>query len=1119
MASSGGCGSNGSDAVVIVEPSPSPSPSQSPSLGFRLGESDEGGYAGHAGDVPLWKRELIQRRRQLGKTVIRADSAASTSTATALAGARGGAAAAVVDSSRTRSTQPRPRGITPSTPGEDATAAAGVSDSGASCVAASPDMRLEATVDAGEGPVPISIQMPIVSPGPESQSAVELLGNGRMSRMRGGQPPAKGLLDIVKLVEMRGKRTEECESDSSEELQYGPGIVHKLRSKYLNMTLREMNKNGSSGHGFRRATSLEDLLDRNEESGEKTGRRYAKKSPTGAAAKVERYRNAARGNESMKRARSVETLMRYNSALEEASQDHGSRFSANVFRQDSDHIILVDKSSTRIENRFFDKDRLTKPLNKPKRIRPVLAETERPPPDLVKTTMRIFESSSIKKLKPKGDVAVKVATFKTINDTFKAQNQKKIIPKPPIQPKPFVNGNSKISPSPRKIIISRKPTAELIEMHNSQESRRNEGVITESIVQSVSSVVSKFQQIEKSYSPSSSPEPTFNKIKFSPVASPEPSAVKLKVSSLDVKSPMMTPVPSPRTSPPKAQSPLSPRSETIKQPSMLVQKPIMNSTPLSNKFDQSAFGMPTEIPKVDFEQDKDELNDEQTKDTLEVNSQITDTVNDSSKLSDTLSSSGSSTVLVDNFDESIETVDNPRTVSKSALDNIGKAGMTVQFRFNDHPSIKSYLPRSASNPEQIRDKSVESEIMLTKLTEVRGKSYSFEAESVPAISDIIPINNESPNNLHERFVTEHTEETIHRDDHASVIENKQTGAISNLSLIKSTMTTSFPQGNETKTIRSQKSDSNSPPQKQIGIIRPLVSTKTQLPQQNLSNREIEKNLINRVKSIEQPSKVVVSLKSAEEIQPVKKHNSSGGLWDSKPWNQQNNTMVFNFSNRKDVPDYIENDGLIIKRKREKPRSSSNSGVIVSNIDSIQLTDDSDTEASDSPPSPCNIAFCNDNVLINGRSNLSRTPRNHKHRIQFDDTATCTYEYPSEASMLEVDASGTSSDDGETSASGDTGAAGAGGASSTARSTGTLPSLLGGGGLASYTPSKVDLASEGFELGVTRANTSTLTSSQSTAILTQQQQQQQQPNVNAVDYSKPSQDTGTWGQETAADILY
>lgn len=60
-----------------------------------------------------------------------------------------------------------------------------------------------------------------------------------------------------------GKAIDDCESDSSEELQYGPGIVNKLKSKYLNLTLREMNKTRVSVQRFRRAASLEDLLDCN----------------------------------------------------------------------------------------------------------------------------------------------------------------------------------------------------------------------------------------------------------------------------------------------------------------------------------------------------------------------------------------------------------------------------------------------------------------------------------------------------------------------------------------------------------------------------------------------------------------------------------------------------------------------------------------------------------------------------------------------------------------------------------------------------------------------------------------------------------------------------------------
>ncbi|XP_014214382.1 uncharacterized protein LOC106643669 isoform X2 [Copidosoma floridanum] len=888
--------------------------------------------------------------------------------------------------------------------------------------------------------------------------------------------PGKEMLDIVELAKIAKQQhhrhhhhQDDGESDSSEELQYGPGIVDKLRSKYLNMTLKEMNKNRASVQAFRRAASLEDLLDHKDESAEKT-RRYAKKNVTGTAAKVERYRNAARGNETMKRARSVETLMRCNSSTEENHQNQQTNklVLSNVFKQENDHIILVDRTTVKIENRLLDKDRL-KPVNKPKRIKPVLAETERPPPDLVKTTMRIFESSSVKKLKPKGEVAVKIATFKTINDTFKAQNQKKIIPKPPLQPKPFVNGNAKLTTSPRKIILTRKPTAELIEQ-NSQESYHNDGVVTEPIISSVSLVVSKFQQIERSYSPSSSPEPS--KVRFSPIPSPEPSAVRAKVSSLDLKSSPtgnMPPIPSPRTTPPKLQSPLSPRTEAnAKQPSIFVQK--SNSTPLTSKYEQSKLSSPlsSEVPKIDFEQNKDEPSEEQVKETvLELNNQNSvETVNtsDVAKLSDSASSLDS-TLLVESFDEVVEVVDSPRTVSKSALDNISKAGMTVQFSFNDSPSIKSYLPRPvASTPNESVEASFECELASPKLVECCARLKSPSAES-PSTSSLSELN--STTSLESPVRAEADDKAIFKEDPPKDgAETKPIGAISSLSLIKSTTTTTFSQGNESKTIRSQKPESNSPPQKQIGIIRPLVSTKTQLPQQNLSNREIEKNLINRVKSIEQqqqqPTKVVVSLKSAEEIQPSGKknnnsnNNSSAGLWDSKPWNQANNTMVFNFSNRKDVPDYIENDGLIIKRKREKPRQqqqqqqqqlyqSVDSSVIVSNIDCIQLTDDSDTEYSAGPPSPCDVAFCNDNILINGRSNLSRSPRNHKHRIQFDDMATRTFEYPSETSMLEAEgvtggsnsSSGGSNADAETSASEDVAAA----ASGAARPSGTLPSLL------------------------------------------------------------------------------
>ncbi|KAG7188034.1 hypothetical protein KM043_013202 [Ampulex compressa] len=1113
-------------------------------------------------NVPQWKRDLIQRRRQQNKVL--AGNGASVKLCTAMMGPST-TSEPCLDSvppqeqcGATLRTRPTAMGEdcvgTPAGGGVGIGASSGGGSAGGGAAGgigvssfslACPRAPSCGAIHGGAGTAPVCEAAPSVACNMRLEADLSLCSdqedvvNGASSKyldmerksegsegyeneeprqdvQRGGRSAEKdaqeegrscrsGKIERDLLTELSKTRTgrieqqnEDGESDSSEELQYGPGIVNKLKSKYLNLTLREMNKNRATVQRFRRAASLEDLLDCEDEPEEKNARKYTKRNSAGVAAKADRYRNASRGNESMKRARSVETLMRYNATDDSSLQNAPCRLTTNGLRQEpvNDHIILIDRTTVKIESRLGELDR-PKAVNKPKRIKPLLAETERPPPDLVKTTMRIFEGSA-RRLKPKGEVAAKVATFKTINDTFKNQPQKKVVPKPPIQPKPFINGNTRAPSSPKKmILLPQKPTAELIEAQDGHEYHMD-GVITEPIVSSVSSVVSKFQQIEKSLSPSPSPEPPY-KLRFSPAPSPEPPTSKLKSAlEINVKSPPVTPVLSPRISSPRLQSPPSPIKDVPKQTPPRLQSPPSpmkdlgrpNSSPVRKLPPPSPNREPPfrqttiESPKLPRTPTTDKL--EQTK--QQAPEQILD-----------LARKEDSKVPVQDVskeEESKEDVDGPRTISKTALDNIGKAGVTMQFSFSDKPnSGKSYLPGAKENGQKPMD-----EVVKSVITDPRNK---LGADPEGRLRERLePERND-------RKIEENREET---EVKANVTESKPIGAISSLGLVKSsTTTTSYAQGNECKTIRSQKLDS-SPPQKQIGIIRPLVSTKTQHPQQNLSNRELEKNLINRVKSIEQPTKVVVSLKSADEIQPAKKTNSAGGgLWDTKPWNQQNNTMVFNFSNRKDVPDYIENDGLIIKRKREKPKVGEGGIIVLDATLDASTTDDSEWEISGGPPSPCDVSFLNDNVLINGRSNLSRTPRNHKHRIQFDDTATRTFEYPSEASMLEGESS---SVDGEISCSMEQSLPISNKTSPTNSAT-NMPSLLGGGGLASYTPSKVDLTSEGFELGVTRTVPATLapTSTSSSSV------QGQTESETEVDYLKPAQDAGAWGSETTGDLLY
>lgn len=620
----------------------------------------------------------------------------------------------------------------------------------------------------------------------------------------------------------------DCDSDSSEELHYGPGIVNKLKSKYLNLTLRENNSCSAAGcvGRFRRAASLEDLLDRNEEKPIAGGRKYSKRNSanwqsSGAKPPSERYRNASRGNESMKRARSVETLLRCDS-----SESH--RVTARMViieRLDepvNERVVLVDRPAVKIESRLVEER--PRPINKPKRLKPVLAETERPPPDLVKTTMRIFESGAARRVKPRGEVAAKVATFKTINDNIKAQtNPRKIVAKNGPQVK---FSRRMLPPSPKK---SPPPVGMKPEV--------NDGVISEPIVRSVSSVVSKFQQIE-----ARSPTSVDYKVKLSPEPTARKEQRNLELKSL--KSPPVTPVSSPRIISP-ASSPNDSSSPTkIAKLTSPVESPASHPEP------------ETRLEPVEEQKfvDRRKLEESPEKKRTELCSE--------------------------------EVTDGPRSISKSALDNISKAGTTIQFSFSESQNNdKSYLPGTKQNGQHLL-------VSFSDSNDGSDSSDSCELERLqPELSYAIEIaKDQEP--LKPLFI--------------------DTG--------KAVLKSSSPSPNETK--RCQKETNVSPPQKQIGIIRPLVSTKSQVPQQNLTNREFEKNLINRVKSIEQqPTKVVVSLKSSDEIQPVKKAPAGAGLWDTKPWNQQNNTMVFNFSNRKNVPDYIENDGLIIRRRRDKAKVS------------------------------------------------------------------------------------------------------------------------------------------------------------------------------------------------------
>lgn len=128
------------------------------------------------------------------------------------------------------------------------------------------------------------------------------------------------------------------------------------------------------------------------------------------------------------------------------------------------------------------------------------------------------------------------------------------------------------------------------------------------------------------------------------------------------------------------------------------------------------------------------------------------------------------------------------------------------------------------------------------------------------------------------------------------------------------------------------------PVRQVGVIRPLVSTvKSAAAAAPLTPREIQRNYINARLNLMQAEKRNAAASQQQGGAGEKRGDGDGiehrvaagatgaakpsALWCQQAWNQHHNTVVFNFSDRKDVPDYIENDGLLFTAGRDRAKVS------------------------------------------------------------------------------------------------------------------------------------------------------------------------------------------------------
>lgn len=295
--------------------------------------------------------------------------------------------------------------------------------------------------------------------------------------------------------------------EAAEELKYGPGIVQKLRSRFMSYTMRlnAAKNQRPSLQNMRRATSLNNLLDDDEDStrtvspvhsaaggvgqngnygqnvkdtedglishrhsmGNTNGfgqRDMVAGSGVGKSAggdlqcdglkkyqnEMLRSRQLRRGNDSLKRARSVETL-RYDSK----AWERDIQMTTNNNNHNLVEAILTERPSKEVtmEERIVNAKERGDP--RPTRLKPFIDVTERPPPDLVKTTLMKFEATANRRGRAptsrNGEVAAKVAIL---------EKPAILHPKPPLSPK-------KPAVKPRTSLQANSPLA-VVKQHQQQ---------------------------------------------------------------------------------------------------------------------------------------------------------------------------------------------------------------------------------------------------------------------------------------------------------------------------------------------------------------------------------------------------------------------------------------------------------------------------------------------------------------------------------------------------------------------------------------------------------------------------------------------------------------------------
>ena len=232
------------------------------------------------------------------------------------------------------------------------------------------------------------------------------------------------------------------DSDSSEELRYGPGIVSRLKNRYLNLALRKNVQVNDTPTALRKAASMEDILDC--EMAARSERGFKKR----AAHCGDRW-NAWSHNDGkktdLKRARSVEAI---------SSSGRDGIFLDVLITGNSDNVRSKETCEIAAIPAAIPAGGYTARVNRPKRVAPIMDEKEKPRVDVVRETKKLFERPELRTRPPQitGEVAAKVASYK--NMIVQSKQPGIIKGAPTLRAKHIVNitGTSKVNTTTPSIL-------------------------------------------------------------------------------------------------------------------------------------------------------------------------------------------------------------------------------------------------------------------------------------------------------------------------------------------------------------------------------------------------------------------------------------------------------------------------------------------------------------------------------------------------------------------------------------------------------------------------------------------------------------------------------------------